>query len=229
MKGRKMKILNKSTLSEQVADILRDQIIRGDYAQGEKILEENLAKIFDVSRATIREAMRFLEAEKVLDREVNKHTCVHQFSRKEIRELFAVRRMLEEQSVDWCLKNNVIPFKAMQDCIDEMDRDTIIGWSAWNEYLKADIRFHQAIIVAMGNKYIVDFWKHLQSQYLMSIYMLRKYNPGAFFATNEDHKEMLNGLQNGSCSEWKMHLQQLASDIESMTKELVKRGLLKEE
>lgn len=223
-----MKLYGKLTLSEQVEEILRDQIIRGEYHQGEKVQEENLARYFSVSRATVREAMRCLESEGLFDRQVNKYTSVHEFSRKEIRDLFAVRCMMEKDAIDYCLENHRIPVEEMRSFLLKMEKATQEGWSAWAEYLSADIRFHKAAIIAMGNRYFLEFWNKIESRYLMAIYMLRKYNPQAFFGTIEDHERILIGLENGSSEEWKQHLKGVSHDVDVMSGALVRDGVLRE-
>ena len=54
---------NKQSLEEQVTDYLRDKIILGDIAQGEKIVESSLAKDLELSRSTIRMALNSLAHE----------------------------------------------------------------------------------------------------------------------------------------------------------------------
>jgi DNA-binding GntR family transcriptional regulator len=54
-------------LSEQIAGYLRVQIIRGELAPGERILEAKLAETMDVSRGPIREALRILEKTRLIE------------------------------------------------------------------------------------------------------------------------------------------------------------------
>jgi DNA-binding GntR family transcriptional regulator len=54
-------------LSEQIAGYLQVQIIRGELAPGERILEARLAETMDVSRGPIREALRILEKTRLIE------------------------------------------------------------------------------------------------------------------------------------------------------------------
>ena len=56
------------TLSEQVFNELKDAIISGDLEQGSKITEDGLAKKYGISRGPLREAIRRLEAIRLLVR-----------------------------------------------------------------------------------------------------------------------------------------------------------------
>lgn len=59
-----MKLLKASALHRQITNILKKQIQRGEFKPGDRLMsEESLAKYFEVSRATIREALKILEQE----------------------------------------------------------------------------------------------------------------------------------------------------------------------
>ena len=211
--------LVKSTLGQQTADILRERIIIGTYAQGVRLVEEELASEFDVSRATIREALRLLESEDILIREINKYTYVRILSRSEIISIFAVRTLLERESVAFCIANDCVPVEELHAHLNEMKRVQSIA-DEWDAYLKADIGFHMAIIKAMGNPYIMKFWKMLQSQYLMAIYMIRAYYPNAFVGTCEEHMELFEGLVKKNDKPWLKHLAALERDISDITEKM---------
>jgi len=59
-----MKVLKVNALYRQIANVLKTQIERGELKPGDRLMsEESLAKYFEVSRATIREALKILEQE----------------------------------------------------------------------------------------------------------------------------------------------------------------------
>jgi DNA-binding GntR family transcriptional regulator len=209
-------VLKKSTLGQQTADILRDRIILGEYPQGQRLAEEELAEEFDISRASIREALRLLESEGMLFREINKRTYVRTFTKKEIKALFSIRALLERQSVKFCLANQCIPQKELRTYLEQMKRSMQIGPGAWNDYLRADIGFHLSIIKAMDNPYITEFWQLLQSQYLMVVYTLRVYKPDAFFGPSEAHEKILEQLIAGNGEPWFAHLDMVERDVDGI-------------
>lgn len=61
-----MSVITKATLDIQVADILRQRIIDGELQAGERLTEIKLSEEFDLSRGTIRAALRLLLSEKLL-------------------------------------------------------------------------------------------------------------------------------------------------------------------
>lgn len=223
-----MKLQDKQTLSEQITDIFRDQIIRGEFSQGEKVQEEKLAAHFSVSRATVRESIRYLEAEGLLDKKVNKYTSIHQLSRKEILDLFAMRFLFEKEAVSTCLKNHTVPFAELDMLEEKMKNATLVRPTAREEYFQADIRFHRAIILAMDNQYFRELWEKVEGRYLMSAFMLRRYNPLFFFGAYEEHQKILEDLKKGSGDGWKRHLRMIEKDVAHATLEMVKDGMLLE-
>ena len=82
------------TLPEQIAEHIFAAIERGEYAPGERIREETLAEQFEVSRGPVREALRILEKDSVVDIVPNRGAHVTQLSIKEVRDIFEIRRDL---------------------------------------------------------------------------------------------------------------------------------------
>lgn len=82
------------TLSLQVADHIGARIIDGSYASGSRLREIKLAEGFDVSRATIREALRLLEQRGLVGILPQRGAHVTQLSANELDDLFEVRASL---------------------------------------------------------------------------------------------------------------------------------------
>lgn len=209
-------ILKRSTLGQQIAAILRDRIIKGIFAQGEHLIEEELADEFEVSRATIREALRLLETEGLLEREINKYTHVHCLSKKEIKELFAMRVLLEREAVCYCAENHCIPADELQQCIEQMKACTADGRSDWDAHLQADIAFHASVIKAIDNLYIWKCWKLFESQYKMAMYIIRSVYPSIFLGTHEEHRKIYEQLMEGNTAPWLQHLENLKGDVDAI-------------
>jgi DNA-binding GntR family transcriptional regulator len=82
-------------LSHAVVDELRSAIIGGDYAQGERLVEEEIAARFDVSRNPIREALRTLSTEGFVEIEPRRGARVASIDATRAAELFELRAPLE--------------------------------------------------------------------------------------------------------------------------------------
>ena len=212
-------VLKKETLGQKIASILSDRVIIGQYTQGERIVEDDLATEFDVSRATIREALRILEMDGLVVRVINKHTSVRVLTRSEIISIIEARVLLERESVAFCANHGCIPFENLRGYVEEMKVAERTP-DAWDLYLKADINFHMAIIKAVKNPYIEQFWAMIQSVYMMAMYMMRANFPTIFANTSHIHAVLYEGLEKGDIQPWLNHLDQLQKDIAKMTREL---------
>ncbi|MCE8018306.1 GntR family transcriptional regulator [Halomonas sp. MCCC 1A17488] len=86
------------TLAERVFHQLQDAIVRGELAPGSKITEPGLSKTYGISRGPLREAMRRLEAHRLIERVPHVGARVIKLSMKELLELFDVREALESMA-----------------------------------------------------------------------------------------------------------------------------------
>jgi len=82
-------------LRRQVLDGLRHAIISGRLAPGARLTERELIEMMGVSRTVVREALRQLETEGLIENIPNKGPVVRTLSLEEARDLYAVRAVLE--------------------------------------------------------------------------------------------------------------------------------------
>ena len=83
------------TLRHQVENVLRQAIMSGRFAPGARLIERELCETLGVSRTSVREALRKLEAEKLVRNVPHKGPVVAVMSREEAAELYALRALLE--------------------------------------------------------------------------------------------------------------------------------------
>lgn len=84
-----------STLRSRVQDYLRTAIMEGRFKGGEKLREQYLCDRLDISRPTLREALRTLEAERLITIEPHRGPTVVRLTAKDACDLYALRTMLE--------------------------------------------------------------------------------------------------------------------------------------
>lgn len=83
------------TIRELLFKHLRQLIISGRFAAGEKLIEQDLAEQFKVSRTPVREAIRKLEIEGLVRYQARRGVIVTGFSQDDIDEIYATREVLE--------------------------------------------------------------------------------------------------------------------------------------
>lgn len=84
-----------ATLRERVEDYLRSAIMQGQLRGGERLREQELCDLLNVSRSTLREALRTLEAERLITIEPHRGPSVARMTEKSARDLYAIRALLE--------------------------------------------------------------------------------------------------------------------------------------
>ncbi|WP_293862758.1 GntR family transcriptional regulator [uncultured Alsobacter sp.] len=83
------------TLQEAIVDRLREAILAGEHPPGTQLRQEALAASYGVSRIPLREAFRQLEAEGLIEIAPHRGAVVTGLSPEEVRDVFALRRVLE--------------------------------------------------------------------------------------------------------------------------------------
>ena len=88
------------SLTDEIADIIRDRILKGEYEIGEKIKENQIATELRVSRTPIREAFKQLENEGLIDYVPNRGCFAKGFTKQDVDDIYAVREALERLAVE---------------------------------------------------------------------------------------------------------------------------------
>ncbi len=87
------------SLRERIYEILRKRILTGEVAPGAIIDEKALASAFNVSRTPVREAVKKLTDENLVEVKAQSRTFAKPIDRKHIHEAFLIRRALEIESI----------------------------------------------------------------------------------------------------------------------------------
>lgn len=106
---------NSFSLTDEIADIVRERILKGEYEIGEKIKENQIATELRVSRTPIREAFKLLENEGLIDYIPNRGCFAKGFTKQDVEDIYAVREALEEMAVRWAVA------RITEDEIKEME------------------------------------------------------------------------------------------------------------
>ncbi|MEM6308558.1 MAG: GntR family transcriptional regulator [Pseudomonadota bacterium] len=90
------------TLRDMVQDKLREAIIEGVFQPGERLVERPLCDQLGVSRTVIRETIRFLEAEGLVELLPGRGPIVANITLADARQIYDIRRMLETAAAGAC-------------------------------------------------------------------------------------------------------------------------------
>lgn len=151
----KPKILS---VRDQIADVLRSDIIAGELAPNTKLNEIQLAERFGVSRGPIRDVILKLTKEGLLVSKNNVGASVNSPLSSELQKLsIDLRKKIEEFAVKQLI-DNISPeqLSEMDRLIDAMQEH--FEKQEYTELTKADIAFHQYFIELAGGENLFNLW-----------------------------------------------------------------------
>ena len=95
------------SLRGQVFDKIRSDILNGKYKRGEELVESSIGKELGISRTPVREAIRQLELEGLVQLVPNKGAFVTGISEKDVRDIYLIRARLEGLAARMAAKNGI--------------------------------------------------------------------------------------------------------------------------
>lgn len=144
--------LSYDELSVKAYKKVKDMIISGDLALGQKIVQDKLAEELGISRTPLRSALQMLEAEYLVESRPRKGMAVKVFTDQEIIEIYDCRIALESMAVKTFAKiATKSDAKQLYDLFAPFSSSGVIHQ---DKYQKADSVFHDTIIKKSGNKYL---------------------------------------------------------------------------
>jgi DNA-binding GntR family transcriptional regulator len=105
-----------SPVREQAVEAIRDQIMRGELREGQRLVERELCEQLDISRNTLREAYRQLEAEGFVEMRPHKGPTVTRITPREARSLYELRQALEGLAI------RLFTVRATDDELEQLQR-----------------------------------------------------------------------------------------------------------
>ena len=150
---------------------LHQAILRGDFQPNERLIELDLAKLYNVGRAAIRTALARLEQDGLVVREPNRGARVRAISEAEAVERIEARAVLEGLAARYAARNasdaDIAGLRAivgeMEACLAEGD---LLGISERNG------RLHERLLRIAGNQTVARLIEHLHIQHVRSQFRL---------------------------------------------------------
>ncbi len=150
-------------LRDVVFNTIKDGILTGRLKPGERLLENQLADELGVSRTPIREALRMLEIENLVDLIPRKGAQVKVVSEKDVRDALEIRKSLDELAAGLAAKNitkqEIAKLKKAND-----DFLSYFNNNDRNGAFEADTRFHNIIFGATRNSKLVQIMSNITIQ-----------------------------------------------------------------
>jgi len=192
--------LDRRSLSSQVAERLRRDLLAGEYQPGERLHEPELAKHFGVSLTPVREALSALSVSGLVVRNGRQGTYVRVLGLDDLENLFAVREMIELLAV-----KQAVPFLAESDdrkLHRNLEQQALATELAATRPKEATGRlallndeFHQLIVERSRNEWLAAMYAGIQDLLVFSRARLRmSATSERRHATLHEHTELVNAL-----------------------------------
>ena len=181
------------SLHDEVASRVRDMIIEGALAPGARIYEEQLAKALGVSRTPMREALKTLASEGLIELAAARGAIVRRFSPKDVRDMLDVLAVLESFAARLACKaasdEHIAELRALHDRM-------VAFFKAGNrlEYYKLNQDFHSGVLRLSGNTALQSAHLAIQSR-LKRIRYIGNSEPRKWSDAMSEHEEMIRRLE----------------------------------
>lgn len=210
------------SLTSAVADKLRDQIIRGEIAEGTQLRQDAIATQYQVSRIPVREALRQLDAEGLIAIVPNRGAVVPALSPDDVEELFAIRALLEpeilKRSIPQLTKDDFAEADALlRKYVSELRReDHVSGWGRLNW------QFHSTLYARANQPRFMAIIRNVNNsgeRYTR----LQLYLTHGVKRANEEHHQILELCQrrdvDGACKLLREHIEYAGRSLKQVLHE----------
>ena len=185
--------IRRQSLHEQVTDRVRDMIIEGELAPGARINEAELVERLGVSRTPLREALRTLAAENLVDTRPSRGSVVRRLTPEDVKAMLQVLAELEALGGRLACRDAsneeigaiLALHEEMMHCYRERDR---------LPYYKANQAIHAAIAEASGNRVLAEMQGAIQAR-LKRIRFIGNDTPDNWADAVEEHEAMAEALR----------------------------------
>lgn len=183
---------NVSSLTDEIVDIIRDRILKGEYRIGEKIKENQIATEFRVSRTPIREAFKQLENEGLIDYIPNRGCFAKGFTRQDIEDIYAVRKALELMAVEWAVSRiSDSQIEALKEQSELMEFYTVKKDS--DKVLELNSAYHNIIYDAAGSRFMAQILRSYK-EYIEQTRKVILYEQSYLEEILQEHKKVLEAI-----------------------------------
>lgn len=178
--------------SARVADYLREAILTGEIAPGERIRQEDVAERFGASRLPVREALRMLEAEGLTEHEPNKGARVPRLSMHEVDVIYQMRERLEPLALTESIPRlGPAEIARLEEVQARIEADTDMG-----SFLALDREFHLMTYTGCRidqlTSMVTRLWNSTQ-HYRRAFVELS--GPGRMWVVHAEHRLLLDAIE----------------------------------
>jgi len=184
---------DKYSLRGRVFNTIRENILSGRYKQHEELREATIAQELGVSRTPVREALRQLELEGLVNIVPNKGARVTGITEKDIEDIYVARSLLEGRCTRWAAEN--ITKKQMNKLQENLELSEFYAFKKnYSQVCELDTQFHEILYQASNSR----MFNHLLSDFHHYVERVRRISlatEGRAIKSNEEHSRILDAIK----------------------------------
>lgn len=156
-------------LPEKLAGLLRDRLIAGEFAPGQRLSEQAMGESLNVSRNTLREAFRLLTKEGLLQHEANRGVFVMTPSIASVIDIYRVRRVIECGALAAAYPKHPAVLQMRLAIKTAKNASLEQNWQAVGS---ANMAFHAAIVALADSERLSAFYAQIAAELRLSFALL---------------------------------------------------------
>lgn len=183
------------SLPTQIAEWLAERIFKGEIKAEDRLKEEELATLFQTSRAPVREALYLLQVEGLVERLPRRGTVVRAYSEEDIRDLYEVRATLELSAVErlkerWSKRAEAAFTRVLEGMNQAVEaRDS-------KHYSECNTEFHDLLFKFADSKILHRLYLQLGHP-LKYLLQSSTQTPEQMHASCDEHQKIVHFFTNG--------------------------------
>lgn len=214
-------------ISRNIVEQIKKRLINGSLQPGEVLpSEENLSKIFGVSRSSIREALQILEIQGVVDRKKRSGTVIRKLSILDMANIYLPRT--DKESLLDLMETREILEVAIVELVTERanskdfhELEKLMKWMADNpaEAAEADVAFHLTLARMSRNEVLFNIVKSLKGT-MDRLQEKTIYLPGRLEYVLVEHREIVESIKSNDPGLAKIYMKRHLRKVKDLLEEL---------
>jgi DNA-binding GntR family transcriptional regulator len=182
-----------AVIATELARHLEEQIVYGDLAPGERLIEEDLVRKHDVSRSPVRESFRLLEQDGLVTRESRRGVRVSPISLADLDEVYTCRLALEALAAETAAQHRSdADIAALKRAL--ADLEAAFRTQDPREYFRCNVMLTDQIHLASGNSTLSRLLRSIGKQSLRYRYLAYRHAPEMLPISVEGNREIVDAI-----------------------------------
>ena len=165
------------TLSDYIADQLRQTILADQFSPMERLVEQEIAESMQTSRGPVRDALKILENEGLIVRQSHRGAFVAQLHPEDFMEIYTLREALETLAIRYAIQNaSDQQIDDLAELVKSMESLSHQDYSQVDA-TDLDMEFHHTLCKISGHRRVLTAWESLSGQIRLVLLKHRMVHP----------------------------------------------------